>query len=178
MSKPLKVVAILTKNAALSAILHMVLADHRELRVREFESEALLSLYMHIAPVDLLICDYDQSDETAFSAISRLRAKKEIARQEFQVIALSRTTDATTRAACVEAGIDELMIKPMSPAYLEQRVLARLKDGARHFTRGDTKEKSNFRTELQGKLLTARRGLRRGNVVPLFGDQHIAPVPQ
>lgn len=132
-----QVVAILTSNEALSSILQMVLGEHGNLRVRVFTSEAFLSLYMHIAPVDLLVCDYDlDGDDITTGLVPRLRGKSGIARKDFQVIALARNITPATRAACAAAGIDEVIVKPMSPRYLEERVLARLTDGPRHFVPG------------------------------------------
>lgn len=174
-----KVVAILTANVALSSILHMVLSDHNELRVREFDSEELLSLYMHIAPVDLLICDYDQPGDAAFSLVGRLRAKEGLARRDFQVIALSKTVNMRTKAACVGAGIDELIIKPMSPAYLETRVLARLHEGARHFTMGETYTGPERRQKKETSPTAGYfPGVGQGNVVPLFRNNQLTSLPQ
>jgi len=179
MSNEPKVVAILTANVALSSIVHMVLSDHNQLRVREFESEELLSLYMHIAPVDLLICDYDQPGDEAFSLVGRLRAKDGLVRRDFQVIALSKTVNMQTKAACVGAGIDELIIKPMSPAYLETRVLARLSEGARHFTMGKTYTGPERRQKAQVRPTTGYfPGVGQGNVVPLFRNNHITGLPR
>ena len=167
-----KVVAILTENVALSSILHMVLAEQNQLRVREFESEEMLSLYMHIAPVDLLICDYDQPDNDAVPLVRRLRAKPGLVRKEFQVVALSKTVSSSTKAACVSAGIDELIVKPMSPAYLEKRVMARLREGARHFAIDTIYAGPERRNEVP--LPTLSQGFPNydySNVIPLFGSE-------
>lgn len=167
MSTELKVVAILTATPALSSLLHMVLSERRDLRVRAFESEAELSLYMHLAPVDLLICDYDDETDGPASVVPRLRAKRSLVRPDFQVIALTRTVSASMKAACVAAGIDEVIVKPMSPKYLEDRVLARLKDGARQITRAG----SPNRPAPSKSQPTARLGQSGSNVVPLFAGR-------
>lgn len=127
-----KVVAILTATTAFSSILHMILSARGELRVRLFENEAALSLYMHIAPVDLLVCDYDDSEAGAAQLVPRLRSKAAIARKDFQVIAMSKVITPAMKAECIRAGIDEVVVKPMSPRYLEERVLMRLSEGSRH----------------------------------------------
>lgn len=161
-----KVVAILTANKALSSILHMVLSERRELRVRAFKSEEMLSLYMHIAPVDLLVCDYDPDEESTTSTVPRLRAKAALVRPDFQVIALTRTISATTRTACVGAGIDEVIVKPMSPLYLEERVLARLREGARHIA---THDYAGPNRRVPRSAPSSRFDRHESNVVPLFG---------
>ena len=179
MSNEPKVVAILASNVALSSILHMVLAEHSSLRVREFESEELLSLYMHIAPVDLLICDYDQPDDAEFSLVRRLRAKDGLVRREFQVIALSKTVNMKTKAACVGAGIDELIVKPMSPAYLETRVMARLREGARHFSIEPSRARQERRRNISVPTDAGRfAGVGHGNVVSLFGSDQLGGIPR
>lgn len=159
-----KVVAILTANPALSAIVHMVLSSNRDLRVRLFENAAELSLYMHIAPVDLLVCDYEMGDAESVALVPRLRAKDGLVRPDFQVIALTRSISSSMKAACVEAGIDEVIVKPMSPRHLEQRVAARLGDGPRHIAAGGYRG-----PERRGRLADPPP-VRASNVVPLFGN--------
>lgn len=173
-----KVIAILTANEALSAILQMVLGEHNDLRVRVFNSEAYLSLYMHIAPVDLLVCDYDLEAEGATGLVQRLRAKPSIVRPDFQVVAMARTITPATRAACVRAGIDEVLVKPMSPRYLEERVLARLREGPRHFRAGDhaTPERRTGRKSAPSERFIAHRG--GDNIMPPPGrlPDNVVPI--
>lgn len=168
MSEDPKVVAILTEKPALSSILHMVLSERRELRVRTFESEDTLSLYMHIAPVDLLICDFDPGNEDMANIVPRLREKAALVRPEFQVIALTRTVSASMRAICVGAGIDEVMVKPMSPHYLEERVLVRLREGIRHIASGDYASLGRRRQKMHDM---PPHSYQDSNVIPLFGPR-------
>jgi len=169
MSREPKVVAILAANAAFSSILHMVLSEHRQLRVRAFESEEMLSLYMHIAPVDLLVCDHEEANESVASIVPRLRAKAALVRPEFQVIALTRKVSSTLKAQCVAAGIDEVIVKPMSPKYLEDRVLARLHEGPRHIMT-NAYAGPERRNRLAPRSAPSDRFDRRdSNVIPLFG---------
>ena len=51
-------------------------------------------------------------------------------RSEVQVIALSRTITPPMRHQAISAGIDEVIIKPMSPRHLLRRVQARLRPRA------------------------------------------------
>ena len=123
----MKVVAVLAANPALSSILTMVLAGSPALRVRLFESRAALTTYMRLAPVDILVADFDCEDAPADVIALALRHDDRLYKRDFSIIALTRTvTDATKRAA-IGAGIDEVIIKPMSPRYLLERVLARLR---------------------------------------------------
>src|SRR5690606_18060333 len=63
----------------------------------------------------------------AGAMVLALRSDRQLAQSAFQVIALAATVDGETGAAARRAGIDEILIKPMSPKYLLERVLARLR---------------------------------------------------
>ena len=140
---PLRTVAVLIANPALSSILSMTLAASPSLRVRPFESEPVLRAYMQVAPVDVVVTDFDS--DTA----GHLRADQPVS-SRFQIIALA------SKPSPRPAGIDEIILKPMSPRYLVERVLARL-----------AKPRA---------LASARPGLHKrdwskfgDNIVPLFG---------
>jgi DNA-binding response OmpR family regulator len=73
---------------------------------------------------------------------------------KLQIIALASELTPEVKSATRDAGIDEVILKPMSPRYLVERVLARL---------------------AQTERAPARRGLNKrdwsafgDNVVPLF----------
>jgi two-component system phosphate regulon response regulator PhoB len=125
--QPGKVIAVLAANPALSSVLTMVLAGDSRLRVREFESEIALAAYMRIAPVDVLVVDFDRNGPSAAELVTGLRADPDIADPRFRVIGLTRTIARTMRRESLVAGIDEIIIKPMSPRHLLQRVVARLR---------------------------------------------------
>ena len=59
-----------------------------------------------------------------------LRGDRAIAARHLQVIALASALTPETKRASIHAGIDEIIMKPMSPKYLVERVLARLKGKA------------------------------------------------
>ncbi len=154
MSQPLKTVAVLVANPALSSILTVTLASVPTLRVRAFESEAGLKRYLQITTTDLVVADLDSLTHPADRLAERLRADAQIPGQ-LQVIALARTLSADTKMSSLRAGIDEIIMKPMSPRYLVERVIARLARPA---------------------MADRRRSLRKrdwssfgSNVVPLFG---------
>jgi two-component system, OmpR family, phosphate regulon response regulator PhoB len=123
----LKTVAVLTANPALSAILSVVLAANPLLRVRPFESELALTTYMRITPIDVLVCDLDSGEARADRLAHELRHDEQINHRDFQIIALARSIDEKTRLNAIRVGIDEVIVKPMSPRYLLERVLSRLR---------------------------------------------------
>jgi response regulator RpfG family c-di-GMP phosphodiesterase len=126
-SAAVKTVAVLAANPALSAILAAALAANPLLRVREFETGKALKTYMRIAPVDLLVSDYDNVDDRADALAQSLRHDTALERRDFQIIALSRSVEAVARSGPAGAGIDEVILKPMSPKYVVERVLSRLR---------------------------------------------------
>jgi two-component system, OmpR family, phosphate regulon response regulator PhoB len=157
MSEQAKVVAVLVANPALSSILSMVLASVPTLRVRPFESAPALTTYMRLAPVDLIVCDFDSPNAPANLVAQALRGDKTLTRRIFQVIALASEVTAETKKVSISAGIDEIIVKPMSPKYLLERVLSRLQRRAASSPRAS--------------IRTVPRDISRagGNVIPLFG---------
>lgn len=121
----MKTVAILTRGEALSAILQMVLSAHQHLRVRVFTSSDALADYMRVTAIDLLVCELSAGPDGATHLLPVINARVMNA-TPFQTIALATDSDVPTKAICDRAGIDEVVFKPMSPRYLEERVLARL----------------------------------------------------
>jgi two-component system phosphate regulon response regulator PhoB len=126
MTEQAKVVAVLVANPALSSILSMVLASVPSLRVRPFESQVALTTYMRLAPVDLIVSDFDSERAPADKVARELRGDTSLERRDFQVIALASAVTAETKQSSIRAGIDEIIVKPMSPKYLLERVLSRL----------------------------------------------------
>jgi two-component system, OmpR family, phosphate regulon response regulator PhoB len=159
MSEQAKVVAVLVANPALSSILSMVLASVPTLRVRPFESETALTTYMRLAPVDLLVCDFDSRNAPADRVAEALRRDKTLTRRSFQVIALASEVTAQTKRVSISAGIDEIIVKPMSPKYLLERVLSRLQRRAASSPRAST------------RAVPRDLSLAGSNVIPLFGHR-------
>lgn len=123
MSEPEGVVAVIVGNPALSSILTGMLACDPRLRVRAFESEDALCAYRRIAPVHLVICDLDAESIPFAGLLARLRRESG---PGFEAIALTRAVAPDTRRRIRAAGVAELIVKPMSPRHLHQRVLNRL----------------------------------------------------
>lgn len=119
-------IAVLSTSPALASILGATLRRGRDWRVREFRDPRSLSAYMRIAPVSVLVADYALDDTTAADVALELRSDASVISRHVQIITLSRTVDFAMRQRCVQAGIDEVIVKPMSPIYLEERITARL----------------------------------------------------
>lgn len=121
MSTP-PVVAVLTANAALSSILTMMLRQCPGLRVRQFAGAPALVTYARIATVDLVVCDYDLPD----TPLTRLARQLRDENPKIQIIAMTRYIDRSVQLDVARAGIDETVIKPMSPRHISERVAERL----------------------------------------------------
>ncbi len=124
MSKRLKNIAILSNNAALASILHMVLANNRNVRVRIFANEMELAKYINIINIDLLVLDCKQLDYAIISTIAYLKNSPSTNRANFKTIILCNKIENNIGSFCKAVGINELMIKPTSPSYFENRVLS------------------------------------------------------
>ncbi|MBI4922286.1 MAG: hypothetical protein HY834_11085 [Devosia nanyangense] len=126
MGEPIRTVAILVANPALSSILSMTLAGAPSLRVRPFETQLALTTYLRLAPADLVVADFDSVPSRADLLAADIRADRSIPSRDLQIIALASALTPETKRASIHAGIDEIIMKPMSPRYLVERVLARL----------------------------------------------------
>jgi two-component system phosphate regulon response regulator PhoB len=122
----IRTIAVLVSNEALSAVLAMVLAASPRLRVRPFHSDLALTVYMRMAPVDCVVVDFDSQAVRSDLVVRALRADPGIESRRFIAIALASDVGAVMRARATASGIDELIVKPMSPRYLLERVLSRL----------------------------------------------------
>lgn len=164
-SATIHTVAVLAASPALSSILSAVLAGAAGLRVRQFESAKALETYMRIAPVDLVVADYDFAEAPADRLASALRHDGQLARRSFQIIALAHALGPDSRDKAVSAGIDEVIVKPMSPRYLLERVTSRLRSRPAHVA-----ARSGYTgPERRGRLPTRDFSGYGANVIPLFG---------
>ena len=171
MAEPHKTVAVLVANPALSSILTMVLASVPSFRVRPFDSELALTIYMRLAPVDLVVTDFDAENARADLVTRDLRDDSGIENPAFQVIALASSVTPETKNLCIKAGIDEVIVKPMSPKYLLERVQSRLRQRAPV----QTSIHQTLR-RLTPKPATTPDFRGGTNVIPLW--THDRPLPQ
>ena len=171
MSEPAKVVAIIAANQALTALLGMVVAGDSRLKVRQFDSELSLIAYMRLAPIDMLVCDFDREGRPAYEMVESIRLNGSLVSQDVPVIALTRTITPPMRHQAISAGIDEVIIKPMSPRHLLQRIQARLRSrsvvGVLGGYRGP--ERRNRAPMPTPHPVPTRRVT--DNVIPLFPDR-------
>lgn len=157
MAEPTRVVALLVANPALSSILSMVLASQPSLRVRPFDSQLALTTYMRLAPVDLIVSDFDSERAPADKVARELHDDQHLERRDFQMIALATRVTPETKQASISAGIDEIIVKPMSPKYLLERVLSRLQ------------RKAGAAVRTVPRVVTRAPDYSGSNVIPLFG---------
>ena len=176
MTAPGKTIAILAANPALNALLAMVLAGDSRLRIRPFGSEIELFAYMGIAPLDLLVIDFDRAGRPAYEIVEAIRLDPALVSRELPVIGLTRAITPPMRAQTISAGIDEMLMKPMSPRHLLHRVQARLLHrgvvGAlnRGYRGPERRNRLAFETPIPHP---GRRA--SDNVVPLFPDRRRPP---
>lgn len=149
----------------------MVVAGDSRLRVRQFDSDIDLMAYMRIAPIDMLVCDFDREGRPAYEMVEAIRLNNALLSQEVPVIALTRTITPPMRHQAISAGIDEVIIKPMSPRHLLQRIQTRLRTrsvvGVLGGYRGP--ERRNRMPLPTPHPVPTRRS--SDNVVPLFPDR-------
>jgi two-component system, OmpR family, phosphate regulon response regulator PhoB len=126
LADPQHTVAVLVANPALSSILSMTLAGAPTLRVRPFDSKLALTTYLHLAPADLVVADFDSLTARADLLAEEIRRDAAIHSRAVQIVALASSLTKDAKIASIHAGIDEIIMKPMSPRYLLERVLARL----------------------------------------------------
>ncbi|ODT71350.1 MAG: hypothetical protein ABS75_08755 [Pelagibacterium sp. SCN 63-23] len=170
-----KKVAILAANPALTAVLTMVVAGDSRLRVRPFESEAELFAYMGIAPLDMLVVDFDREGRPAYEMVEAIRLNPGFASRDLPVIALTRAVTPPMRQQAISAGIDEVVVKPMSPRHLLQRVQARLINRSVIGALGRGYRGPERRARMPMPRPTTNAGRRyTDNVVPLFPDRRAA----
>lgn len=176
MTEPAKVIAILAANEALSSVLAAVLGTDSSLRVREFSSAPALHAYMRLARVDVLICDFDHKDAPAGQLVYGLRRDELIEAPYFTAIALTRLVTPEMRHASVRSGIDEVIVKPMSPRHLLARVNARSR-APRLLVTGENGYRGPDRRNRLSFGVTPVQQQRRStdNVVALFPDRRAAP---
>ncbi|MCS6761834.1 MAG: response regulator [Candidatus Devosia symbiotica] len=166
-----KVVAITAASPTLSSLLAMVVAGDARLKVRAFAGGPELIAYMRLAPLDLLVCDFDSDDRQAYEMIESIRLNGDLLSQDVPVIALARNITPPMRTQAISAGIDKVVIKPMSPRHLLQRIQIRLRTRSAVGTLGDYRgpeRRNRIFAPIPTPLPTRRR---TDNVVPLFPDR-------
>lgn len=178
MKQPAKVVAIIAANPALSSLLAMVVAGDTRLKARVFESEIELLAYMRLAPIHMLVCDFDREGRPAHEMVEGIRLNGELLSQDVPVIALTRAITPPMRHQAISAGIDEVVIKPMSPRHLLERIQVRLRTRSVVGTLGGYRGPER-RNRIFMPVPTPPPARRMSdNVVPLFPGKQQAQQPR
>lgn len=171
MTQPAKVVAIIAASPALSSLLGMVVGGDSQLKVRLFENELELIAYMRLAPIDMLVCDFDREERPAHELVESIRLNGDLLSQDVPVIALTRRITPPMRHQAISAGIDEVIIKPMSPRHLLSRIQMRLRSRSVVGVLGGYRGPER-RDRIFAPIATAAPKRRAtDNVVPLFPDR-------
>ena len=123
----LATIAVVSSSPALASILAAAMRHRNSWHVRSFTSLRELGTYMRIAPVAVIVSDYELADGTISDFASSIRQGDLAAPDGLSIIALARAITADLRRECLASSVDELIVKPMSPAYIEERVEARLR---------------------------------------------------
>jgi hypothetical protein len=112
-------IVIVSPNAAFSAFAESVLSSWPDIRVHYFETgQALLDLRFHPS---VIACNFelDSGFYGAFAAIlSGFRLKGPVA----TLAIVRRLDDSWTQTRCSRNGIDEIIVKPISPLHLGLRL--------------------------------------------------------
>ena len=120
MSDDLAHIAFVSPNAAFSAFAESVLSSWPDIRVHSFaDIDALIDA--RFCP-SVIACnfEFDSGFYERFTPVLRdMRLKGAVS-----ALAIVRRFDATARAACRSAGIDEVVVKPISPLHLGLRLAA------------------------------------------------------
>lgn len=161
-----KSIAIITASPALGSIFAMMLEQTEGLRVQQFAGIEALVSHMRLLPVDLIVSDYVLETGSMAELVAILR--KTLPSRRYQLVVLADHISREIKLSCKFAGVDEVLVKPMSPLFLRERVVARLGIG-------DSRDgvSARRRTAHSGRSRPLRReGPYSGNVVPLFGSRN------
>ncbi len=156
-----KSVAVITASPALSSIFAMMLEQTEALRVQQFAGTEALVSHMRLLPVDLIVSDYDLETSSVSELVANLR--KNLPSRRYQLVVLTDHISREIKLSCKFAGVDEVLVKPMSPLFLKERVVARLGIG-------ESLTSASWRTP---RARASKNAVTySGNVIPLFGGQN------
>jgi len=161
-----KFVAVITASPALGSIIAMMLDNEEQLGVQQFNDADTLLTHMRIVPVDLIVMDYHLEGTVQLV----LNMRRDLPHRQFETLVLTGRVTPEVKLACKFARIDEVIIKPMSPVFLKERVLSRLQArNLAHEGLGGHGKIDDRCAALKPEIAATRRANWPGNVVPLFG---------
>jgi len=163
-----KFAAVITASPALGSIIAMMLDNEEQLGVQQFNDADALAAHMRIVPVDLIVMDYHLEGTSAAQLVLNMR--RELPHRQFETLVLTDRVTPQVKLACKFASIDEVIIKPMSPVFLKERVLSRLRArNLAHEELGAPGKIDDRCATLKPEIEATRQANWPGNVVPLFG---------
>ena len=160
-SRPLSI-ALLAANPALAGILARALETDGGHKVATFAGIEALTTYMRLSPVDLVVLDTELPGAPAIDIARGLRMHLKLASDDFAIVALT-STPVPFHRPLITAGIDEVLVKPVSPSRL-LAVAADLCEPEREMAVGNGTVVKVF------EGIAAPTPTRVGHVIPLFGE--------
>ena len=151
-------IALLAANPALAGILARSLEVDGGYRVATFAGIEALITHLRLTPVDVVLLDTELPGAPAIDIARGLRGHLKLANDDFAIVALTQTP-APFHRPLLAAGIDRVLVKPVTPARLLLAIEA--------FCPPERAVKVG-----NGPLVFtgAAPQVRVGNVIPLFGE--------
>lgn len=122
-------IAILSPNAAFSALVELILDRSSLLSVSQHAHVAELAA-LEGAPA-LIVCNFELDSGFYQRFVPTAARLKREARTK--VLATVRDLDGWQKQACLSLGIDEVLVKPVSPLHLSERIIALAGQNAANF---------------------------------------------
>ncbi len=157
-------IAMLAGNPALAGILQCALRDDGGHEVASFIGIEALTTYLRISPIDVVVLDGDLPGAPVVDIARGLREHMRLASPQFRIIALTRTP-APFHRPLHDAGIDRVLVKPVTPGQLLETVEALFRP-----LRAVAVAASQTRPPTVAPTASAERV---GNVIPLFGEGRV-----
>lgn len=134
----------------------MILGRSGDLNARSFSDVPSFVSHLRIVPADLVVVDHDLVSTTAPELLLSLRRKT--SSSAFRSIVLTTELSRTVRQSCNFAQVDEVIVKPASPLFLNERARFWLAQSGVEFAPTDTDVRAfNIDTSADAS-----------NVIPLF----------
>ncbi|RUT31039.1 response regulator [Arsenicitalea aurantiaca] len=121
----MKTVAVMTASPALTAIATMMAAALPGVTARPFVEPLAFAAALRHERIDLIIADFDCPRMPADRLAHAIRVDTRVGRT-IPIIALGKNLGRDARCFSSAVGIDEVILKPMSPLHLYDRIRARL----------------------------------------------------
>lgn len=114
---------ILTQSEALSSILAATLREDGARETHQARTLRNALGLVRLFPIDFVICDRVVGGQRMENILPLLR--ENAVHGSFETILLTNDVDAGLQDICRQTGIDEVIIKPMSPRFISERLAVR-----------------------------------------------------